>query len=323
MRVFVAGASGAIGRRLVPQLVERGHEVVATTRTPEKLDALRAAGAEAVVMDGLDPGSVGEAVARAEPEVVIHQMTALAGMSDLRRFDEGFARTNELRTLGLDHLLAASGAVGVRRFVAQSYTGWPNERSGGPVKSESDPLDPDPPAQQRRSIEAIGHLERAVTSAAPIQGVALRYGSLYGPGTSVSEEYADLIRARKLPLVGGGAGVWSFVHVDDAAAATAIAAEGGPAGIYNVVDDEPAPVSEWLPYLAECLAARRPRRVPAWIARLAIGEVGVSMMTRVRGASNRRAKTELGWEPVWASWREGFASGLDGLTARTAAQGGA
>ena len=192
MRVFVAGASGVVGRRLVPQLVDRGHDVVATARTPEKLDSLRALGAEAVVMDGLDAASVGEAVARAEPEVVIHQMSALAGMSDLRRFDEEFALTNELRTRGLDHLLTASEAVGVRRFVAQSYTGWPNERVGGPVKTESDPLDPDPPAQQRRSIEAIGYLERAVTSAAPIEGVALRYGSLYGPGTSMANEYADL-----------------------------------------------------------------------------------------------------------------------------------
>ena len=210
MRVFVAGASGAVGRRLVPQLVDRGHDVVATARTPEKLDGLRALGAEAVVMDGLDAASVGEAVATAEPEAVIHQMSALAGMSDLRRFDEGFALTNELRTRGLDHLLTASEAVGVRRFVAQSYTGWPNERVGGPVKTESDPLDPDPPAQQRRSIEAIGYLERVVTSAAPIEGVALRYGSLYGPGTSMANEYADLVRARKLPLVGDGAGVWSF-----------------------------------------------------------------------------------------------------------------
>jgi nucleoside-diphosphate-sugar epimerase len=319
MRVFVAGASGAIGRRLVPQLAARGHDVVATTRSPEKLDSLRALGADAVVMDGLDAASVGEAVATADPEVVVHEMSALAGMSDLRRFDEGFARTNELRTRGLDHLLAAAEAVGVRRIVAQSYTGWPNERSGGPVKTEADPLDPDPPVHQRRSIEAIGYLERAVMAAAPIDGVALRYGSLYGPGTSVANEYADLIRARKLPLVGDGGGVWSFVHVDDAAAATVVAAEGGPAGIYNIVDDEPAPVSEWLPYLAECLGARRPRHVPAWIARLAIGEVGVSMMTRVRGSSNAKARAELGWAPEWRSWRAGFVSGFDDAPVRRAA----
>ena len=319
MRVFVAGASGVVGRRLVPQLVDRGHDVVATARTPEKLDALRALGAEAVAMDGLDAASVGEAVATAEPEAVIHQMSALAGMSDLRRFDEGFALTNELRTRGLDHLLTASEAVGVRRFVAQSYTGWPNERVGGPVKTESDPLDPDPPAQQRRSIEAIGYLERAVTSTGPIEGVALRYGSLYGPGTSMANEYADLVRARKLPLVGDGAGIWSFIHVDDAAAAAVVAAEGGAPGVYNIVDDEPAPVSVWLPYLAECLGARPPRHVPAWIARFAIGEVGVSMMTQIRGASNAKARRELGWEPAWRSWREGFVSGLDEIPVRTAA----
>jgi nucleoside-diphosphate-sugar epimerase len=319
MRVFVAGASGAVGRRLVPQLVDRGHDVVATARTPEKLDGLRALGAEAVVMDGLDAASVGEAVATAEPEAVIHQMSALAGMSDLRRFDEGFALTNELRTRGLDHLLTASEAVGVRRFVAQSYTGWPNERVGGPVKTESDPLDPDPPAQQRRSIEAIGYLERVVTSAAPIEGVALRYGSLYGPGTSMANEYADLVRARKLPLVGDGAGVWSFIHADDAAMAAVVAAERGAPGVYNIVDDDPAPVAEWLPYLAECLGARPPRHVPAWIARFAIGEVGVSMMTQIRGASNAKALRELGWEPAWRSWREGFVSGLDDIPVRTAA----
>ena len=319
MRVFVAGASGVVGRRLVPQLVDRGHDVVATARTPEKLDTLRARGAEAVVIDGLDAASVGEAVATAEPEAVIHQMSALAGMSDLRRFDEGFALTNELRTRGLDHLLTASEAVGVRRFVAQGYTGWPNERVGGPVKIESDPLDPDPPAQQRRSIEAIGYLERAVTSAAPIEGVALRYGSLYGPGTSMANEYADLIRARKLPLVGDGAGVWSFIHVDDAAKAAVVAAEGGAPGVYNIVDDDPAPVSVWLPYLAECLGARPPRHVPAWIARFAIGEVGVSMMTQIRGASNAKARRELGWEPAWRSWRKGFVSGFDDIPVRIAA----
>ena len=319
MRVFVAGASGVVGRRLVPQLVDRGHDVVATARTPEKLETLQALGAEAVVMDGLDAASVGEAVATAEPEAVIHQMSALAGMSDLRRFDEGFALTNELRTRGLDHLLTASEAVGVRRFVAQSYTGWPNERVGGPVKAESDPLDPDPPAQQRRSIEAIGYLERAVTSPGRIEGVALRYGSLYGPGTSMANEYADLVRARKLPLVGDGAGVWSFIHVDDAAKAAVVAAEGGAPGVYNIVDDDPAPVAEWLPYLAECLGARPPRHVPAWIARFAIGDVGVSMMTQVRGASNAKARRDLGWEPAWRSWREGFVSGLDDIPVRIAA----
>jgi nucleoside-diphosphate-sugar epimerase len=280
---------------------------------------LRALGATPTVMDGLDAASVGEAVARAEPDVVVHEMTALAGFDDLRHFDAGFARTNELRTHGTDNLLAAADAVGVRRFVAQSYAGWPNERVGGPVKSEEDPLDGDPPAEQRRTIAAIGYLERAVVDAAPIEGIVLRYGSLYGPGTSVANEYAELIRKRKMPVVGGGTGIWSFLHVDDAAAATALAVERGTPGLYNIVDDEPAAVAEWLPYLAECLGARPPRHVPAWLARLAIGEVGVSVMTQVRGSSNAKAKRELGWEPVWRSWRDGFRRGLVDDSERKAA----
>ncbi|HEY7690815.1 MAG TPA: NAD(P)-dependent oxidoreductase [Gaiellaceae bacterium] len=308
MRVFVAGAGGVVGRRLVSRLVERGHEVVATTRDPGKSDGLRALGATPAVMDGLDAASVGEAVARAQPEVVVHEMTALAGFSDLKDFDGGFAVTNRLRTQGTDNLLAAADAVGVRRLVAQSFTGWPNPRTGGPVKTEEDPLDPSPPAHQRRSLAAIGYLERAVLGAP--EGLVLRYGSLYGPGTSVASEYAQLIRKRKLPLVGGGRGIWSFLHVDDAAAATAIAVEGGRPGLYNVVDDDPAPVAEWLPYLAEVLGARPPRHVPAWLARFAIGEVGVSLMTQIRGSSNAKAKRELGFVPIWSSWREGFGAGL-------------
>jgi 2-alkyl-3-oxoalkanoate reductase len=319
MRVFVAGATGAIGQRLLPQLIERGHEVVGTTRSPEKSGRLRALGAEAVVMDGLDPTSVKEAVARAKPEVVVHQMTALTGFTDLRHFEDGFAATNELRTRGTDHLLAAASAAGVRRFVAQSYAGWPNERSGGPVKSERDPLDPNPPEQQRASIEAIRYLERVVVEAAPIDGLVLRYGSFYGPGTSMTNEYVQLIRERKVPVVGDGGGIWSFVHIEDAAAATVLAVERGDPGLYNVVDDDPAPVAEWLPYLAERLGARPPRRVPVWLARLAVGEVGVSVMTEVRGASNAKAKRELGWEPVWRSWREGFENGLVDAQVRSAA----
>jgi nucleoside-diphosphate-sugar epimerase len=319
MRVFVAGASGAVGRRLLPQLVGQGHEVVATARSPRNSDGLRALGATPSVMDGLDAASVGEAVARAEPDVVVHEMTALAGFGDLRHFDAGFALTNELRTRGTDHLLTAADAVGVRRFVAQSYTGWPNERVGGPVKTESDPLDSAPPARQRRSIEAIRYLERAVTDAATIEGLALRYGSLYGSGTSMANEYVQLIRDRKFPLVGNGAGIWSFVHVDDAAAATVIAVEHGARGLYNIVDDDPAPVSEWLPYFADCLGARPPRRVPTWLARFAIGEVGISMMTQIRGSSNAKAKGHLGWKPAWPSWRDGFREGLVDETLRTAA----
>ncbi len=314
MRVFVAGAGGAIGRHLVPRLVAHGHEVVATTRGRAKLHELRSLGAEPVEMDGLDAASVGEAVARAEPEVVIHEMTALSGSLDLRRFDDDFALTNELRTRGTDHLLAAAEAVGARRFVAQGYTGWTNARSGGAVKTEADELDPSPPAAQRRSLSANRYLEQAVTNA-PLEGVVLRYGSLYGPDTSISGEYAELIRRRKLPVVGDGAGVWSFVHIDDACAATVLALDHG-AGVYNVVDDDPAAAAEWVPYLAECLGARPPRHVPAWFARLLVGEVGVSMMTRIRGSSNAKARRELGWEPRWRSWREGF---RDGLVDRAAA----
>jgi nucleoside-diphosphate-sugar epimerase len=303
MRVLVAGAGGAVGRRLVPQLIARGHVVVATTTSEAKTEALRALGAEAVVMDGLDAGAVGEAVARSEPEAVVHEMTGLAGSLDLRRFDEGFALTNELRTKGTDHLLAAADAVGVPRFVAQSFAGWPNARSGGLVKSETDELDPSPPKAQRESLAAIRYLERTVVDDG---GVVLRYGSLYGPGTSLADEYPALIRRRKLPVVGGGSGIWSFVHVDDAASATVAAVEYGAPGIYNIVDDEPAPVREWLPYLAERLGAKPPRRVPAWLARFAVGEVGVSLMTQVRGSSNAKARRELGWEPRFPSWREGF-----------------
>ena len=306
MRVFVAGASGVIGSRLVPQLIERGHEVVATTRKRANGDSLRALGASVSVMDGLDAASVGEAVARAEPDVVVHQMTALTGTGDPRRFEEEFAITNELRTRGTDNLLNAAEAVGVRRFVAQSYTGWPNDRGAGSgLASEGERLDPSPPAGQRSSIAAIGQLERAVTSSR-IEGLVLRYGSLYGPGTAMANELAELIGKRKLPIVGGGSGVWSFLQLDDAASATVAAIEGGAPGIYNVVDDEPAPVSEWLPYLASCLGAPAPRRLPAWIARFAIGEVGVSLMTQIRGSSNTKAKRELGWVPVWPSWRDGF-----------------
>ncbi|HEY1367723.1 MAG TPA: NAD(P)-dependent oxidoreductase [Gaiellaceae bacterium] len=309
MRVFVAGASGAVGRRLLPQLIERGHEVVATTRTSAKLDALRALGAEPTVMDGLDAGSVGEAVARAEPEVIVHQMSALAGMTELKHFDRGFAVTNELRTRGTDNLLAAANAVGVRRFVAQSFTGWPNIRDGGPVKTEDDPLDPNPPAEQAETLRGIRDLEETLRDAR-LEGIALRYGSLYGPGAS--ESIVELVRKRKLPLVGAATGVWSWVHLDDAAAATVAAVEGGPPGVYDIVDDNPAPVSEWLPYLAEAVGAKPPRRVPVWLAQLAIGEVGVSMMTRICGSSNAKAKRQLGWELRWPSWRSGFKDGLSG-----------
>jgi 2-alkyl-3-oxoalkanoate reductase len=307
MRVFVAGAGGAIGRRLLPQLVARGHEVAATTRNPDKMADLRALGAEPLVMDGLDAGSVGEAVARAEPDVIVHQMTALAGIQDLKHFDDTFAVTNQLRTKGADHLLAAADALGVGRFIAASYTGWPNAREGGPVKTEDDPFDEHPPAAQERSLAAIRYLERAAVEGSP-HGIALRYGSFYGPGAS--DELVEVVRKRKIPLVGEAGGIWSWIHIDDAASAAVAAVERGAAGVYNIVDDEPAPVSEWLPVLAESVGAKLPRHVPVWLARLAVGEVGVSMMTQIRGSSNAKAKRELGWQPRWSSWREGFPHAL-------------
>lgn len=306
MRVFVAGATGAIGRRLVPALVAAGHDVVASTRTQAKFALLSKLGAEPVLVDGLDASAVGEAVAKAEPDAIVHQMTALAGSSDLRHFDRTFAVTNRLRTVGTDNLLAAARASGVGRFVAQSYTGWPNERTGAAIKTEDDPLDPTPPREQRASMAAIRHLERAVTEA-PLDGVVLRYGMFYGPGAS--DELIEVIRKRKLPIVGTGGGIWSMTHIDDAASATVTALEQG-SGIYNIVDDDPAPVAELLPELARIAGAKPPRHVPVWVARLAAGEVGVSMLTQIRGSSNAKAKRELDWAPRWASWRDGFRNGL-------------
>jgi nucleoside-diphosphate-sugar epimerase len=318
MRVFVAGAAGAVGQQLLPQLVAQGHQVTAATRTPARAGRLRELGAEPAVVDGLDAVAVGEAVARAEPDAVIHQMTALAGDADLRHFDRMFAVTNRLRTQGTDHLLAAAAAAGAKRFIAQSYTGWPNIREGGPVKTEDDPLDPSPPAAQRESLAAIKYLERVVPAAAPMQGIVLRYGSFYGPG--VSDAFVDLVRRRRLPIIGDGAGVWSFLHIRDAAAAAVAALEYGRPGVYNVVDDEPARVADWLPFLAQAVGAKPPRRVPVWLGRLAAGEVAVSAMTRIRGSSNARAKRELGWQPAWPSWRDGFSRGLsDAEPARGAA----
>jgi len=312
MRVFVAGATGVIGRQLVPQLVETGHTVVGSTRSSGKAGWLADAGATPAVLDPLDRAQVTTAVLRAEPDAVIHELTALRGQANLRRFDRSFAETNVLRTRGLDILLEAARAAGAARFLAQSYTGWPNAREGGPVKTEDDPLDPHPPRAMRESIAAIRHLEETVATAEGMAGLALRYGSLYGPGTSMAEEYAAMIRRRKFPLVGDGAAVWSFVHVADAAAATVAALDHGAPGVYNIVDDEPAPVSEWLPELAAMLGARPPRHVPAWIGRLATGEVGVAMMTQSRGSSNAKARRELGWEPAHRSWRTGFAETIGG-----------
>jgi len=307
MRVFLAGATGAIGKRLVPQLVASGHRVTATTRSADKAELLRRLGADPVVVDGLDPVGIGEAVVRAEPEAIIHQMSALAGTPDMKHFDRWFAVTNELRTHGTEHLLAAASASGVGRFVAQSYTNWSNIREGGPLKDESDPLDPNPPKHQSQTLAAIRFLETAVLDA-PLEGIVLRYGNFYGPGAS--ESLVELVRKRKMPVVGDGGGIWSWTHVDDAATATVAALERGRPGVYNVVDDDPASVAEWLPYLAEVVGAKKPMGVPVWLGRLAAGEVGVSMMTQIRGSSNAKAKRELGWQPRWGSWRDGFRDGL-------------
>ncbi len=308
MKIFVAGASGAIGTRLVPALVENGHEVVGTTRTPAKAGRLRELGAEPVVIDALDEVAVKDAVASAEPDVIVHELTAIPEAIDPRKLDEQFGQTNRLRTLGTDHLLEAARAVGVRRFVAQSVAAWVYARTGGPVKVETDPVETDPPPSVRRTHAALMHVERALQGATDLEGIVLRYGGFYGPGTSFSAEapMVDIVRKRRLPIVGDGGGVWSFIHIDDAASATVAAIERGRPGIYNVTDDEPAPVSVWLPELAAAIGAPRPWRMPAWLARPFIGETGVVMMTELRGASNEKAKRELDWQPRFASWREGF-----------------
>jgi nucleoside-diphosphate-sugar epimerase len=310
MRVLVAGATGALGKQLVPLLVAHGDEVVGMTRSESKREAIRDLGATPAVADALDAEQVARAVAEAEPDVIVHQLTALSGALDMRHFDRTFAETNRLRTEGTDHLLAAGRAVGVCRFVAQSYAGWPFARTGGRVKTEDDPLDPTPPEAMRRTLDAIRYLENAVTGADWTEGVALRYGGFYGPGTGFAPEggdVVDLVRKRKFPVIGDGSGVWSFIHIEDAAEATVAAARRGRRGIYNVVDDEPAPVAEWLPAVASAVSAPPPRHVPRWLGRMLAGEAAAVMMTEVRGASNAKAKRELGWEPKHPSWREGFA----------------
>jgi len=304
VRVLVAGGTGVIGRRLVPQLVARGHQVRATTTSAAKLGLLEQLGAEGVVMDGLDAVSVGEAVAAARPDAIVHQMTGLseahAGKPNLRKADRFFAATNRLRSEGTDHLLAAAEATGVTNFVAQSFGAFNGIREGGWVKTEEDPMDPGP-ASARKGAEALCHLEDVVVRAG---GAVLRYGGLYGPGAT--DDQVELVRKRKFPLVGGGTGYFSWVHLDDAASATVLAVEQQAKGVFNVVDDEPAPVSEWLPYLAACAGAKRPMRIPKWLARLLAGEMVVGMMTEGRGFSNAKAKQELGWELRYPSWRQGF-----------------
>jgi 2-alkyl-3-oxoalkanoate reductase len=319
MKIFVAGATGVLGRVLVPQLVERGHEVVGMTRSTSKQDLVRRLGARPVVADALDPDAVAQAVASAEPEVIVHQLTALSGelsARDMRHPERApmAIMTNRLRTEGTDHLLAAGRAVGARRFVAQSFGAFRWARTGRPVLSEADPVDPDPPGAMRPALVGILHVEQAVPAIEWGEGLVLRYGGFYGPGTSMSlapdAQMAAPIRKRRFPIIGDGGGVWSYIHIDDAATATAIAVDRGEPGIYNIADDEPAPVREWLPVLASALGAKPPRRIPRWLARLAAGEMATIMMTEARGSSNEKAKRELDWKLRYPSWRQGFAQGL-------------
>jgi nucleoside-diphosphate-sugar epimerase len=306
MHIFIAGASGTIGHTLIPYLIKQGHTVTGTTRSSAKADALRALGAKPAIMDGLDAASVLAAVEAAKPDAILHEMTALHGMNPRQKPDRVFAVTNRLRTEGTKHLLAAARQAGVKKFVAQSYAGWPYARSGGPIKSENDPLDPTPPRGIEETHAAIRQLERMVTDAG---GVVLRYGGFYGPGSGLTRDgdQTRMVQARKFPLVGGGTGMWSFIHTDDAASATLAALERGrPGEIYNVVDDEPAPVREWLPALADMIGAKPPRHVPTWLARRLAGPAAVMMMTDARGASNAKARAELDWVPSHRSWREGF-----------------
>ncbi len=322
MRVFVAGATGAVGAPLVRALVQAGHEVVGTTRSPAKLGIIAAMGAEGLIMEGLDRESVRRAVSASRPEVVVHQMTDLTGFTDARRLAEAFASTNRLRTEGTAHLLDAARAVGARRFVAQSYASLSYERRGGWVKTEEDPLDPAPPAAARPMLEALRYVEEATLGGGSIEGVVLRYGAFYGPGTSMGPggPVVEVARRRRFPIVGAGTGVWSFVHVEDAAMATFLAIQRGSPGIYNIVDDEPAPASEWLPAFAAAVGAEPPRRLPGWVGRALAGEHVVIMMNELRGASNAKAKRELGWTLRYPSWRDGFRAtlGRDAVRPRAA-----
>ena len=306
MRVFVAGATGAIGRQLVPRLVAAGHEVHGMTRSGSKQELLRQLGAVPVVADALDPDQVAEVVGRAKPDVIVHELTAI-GALDMRRFDRDFALTNRLRIEGTDNLLAAGRAVGVRRFVAQSHI-LSYARNGEDLKTEEDPVDHAPAREMREAMGAIRHLEEAVLGAGWTDGIVLRYGHFYGPGTSMATggQYPELVRKRRFPLVGDGAAVWSFIHVADAADATVAAVARGERGIYNVVDDDPASVAEWLPALADEIGAKKPMHVPRFVGRPLAGEAGVVMMTELRGASNAKARRDLGWRPAHPSWRQGL-----------------
>jgi 2-alkyl-3-oxoalkanoate reductase len=313
MRIFLAGATGAIGKRLLPMLIAAGHQVTGTTRTPGKAQSIRAAGADPEVVNALGEREVLEAVQRAEPDVIIHELTAIPPSFNVKRFDEEFAVTNMLRTQGTDFLLAAARKTGCRRFIAQSYAGWPFARTGSWVKNEDDPLISAPDPSARKTFAAILHLESAVLAAS--EGFVLRYGSFYGPGTSLGlgGSFLEDIRKRRIPMIGNATGYWSFLHIDDAASATLAALGATSAGLYNICDDEPAPVSKWLPFLAEAIGAKPPRYIPRWLGRLGTGAHGFAMMTEIRGASNAKAKALMDWRLKWPTWRTGFLQALGGV----------
>jgi nucleoside-diphosphate-sugar epimerase len=313
MKVFVTGGTGAIGQFLLPLLVENKHEVVALTRSSAKAGKLDNIGVTPFIADPLDKQALTAAVRRAEPEVIIHQLTALSSVGNFRRFDQEFALTNRFRTEVTDTLLAAARTIGTTRFIAQSYCGWPYAKKGGPVKTEEDPLDPKPPESFTKTLAAIRSLEDKIKSVNFLQAIALRYGMFYGPGTGIGKggPVYKMVKKRRFPIVGGGGGIWSFIHVIDAARATIAAITRGAPGIYNVVDDEPAKVATWLPVLAKEIGAKPPYRIPYWLGELTIGKAGVTIMTQIRGCSNAKAKRDLNWAPIYPSWRIGFADGLE------------
>jgi len=313
MRVFVTGGTGAIGKFLLPLLVENKHDVIALTRSPSKAVQLEGLGVTPFIADPLDKQALTAAVRRAEPEVIIHQLTALSSAGNFRKFDQEFALTNRFRTEVTETLLAAARTIGTRRLIAQSYCGWPYAKKGGPVKTEEDPLDPKPPESFTKTLAAIRSLEDKLRNTSFLEGIALRYGNFYGPGTAIGKGgvILKMIRKRRFPIIGGGGGIWSFIHVMDAARATIAAISRGAAGVYNIADDEPAKVATWLPVLAREIGAKPPYKIPYWLGELMIGKAGVMMMTQIRGCSNAKAKRELNWTPVYPSWRVGFADGLE------------
>jgi 2-alkyl-3-oxoalkanoate reductase len=313
MKVFVTGGTGAIGRFLLPLLLDKKHDVVALTRSVIKAAKLEESGVTAVIANPLDKQQLTAAVRRAEPDVIIHELTALAAAGNFRKLDEEFALTNRFRTEVTDTLLAAARTIGTRRFIAQSYCGWPYAKKGGPVKSEDDPFDAKPPESFTKTLSAIRSLEDKVRNTTFLEAVALRYGNFYGPGSAIGRggTVYEMVRKRRLPIIGGGGGIWSFIHVLDAAHATITAMSRGTPGIYNIVDDEPAKVATWLPALAKAIDAKPPYNIPHWLGELLVGKAGVSMMTEIRGCANAKAKRELNWKPVYPSWRIGFVDGLE------------